>query len=310
MTFEILLAHFVSTVLQEDHVLQQGVVLYHRTNEILRPGDTLQASQREKRGEYWHSRAHEMMLEDLRQKEFPSKPSRLTSVFSHLVPRGRFMRFGKVYSVKPVGAVHVADSRIIDDLFNEDAPRLTWDQRAQKMREYWEGTRPTRQNVEALEVLSDSAVVVELVEEPGRVHVGDVVSFDVPLRVSLDGYDIDGVMKIIMEPHGSIPFDDAVAQLKRDYEDVVVDRKRTQWGKEHTISFTVPPRTPLRVAYISQRGPARPAYEYESHKGATKNITFTGVHDNMRIHVSYENGIKQLDDLIRAGKFTRHSRNS
>lgn len=120
-------------------------------------------------------------------------PSRLHCVYSSLIPRSRFVDKGYLYRVKPTGRIFVADSTLIDTIMERfdreyydyisryDQPergeieqellqnpkRLT-DYLPTEAYYYWKGEIPNLSNKASLrdiEVLSDGAVVTEVVSE-------------------------------------------------------------------------------------------------------------------------------------------------
>lgn len=112
-------------------------------------------------------------------KSLEHLPSRFECVYATFVPHSRFLSKGQLYVVEPIGATHVVDSRIIDKLArlpvryrsvvdddDDDTGHFEDDWEARRLYEdYWEGTEPNRANLKNLEILMDSARIVEVVDE-------------------------------------------------------------------------------------------------------------------------------------------------
>lgn len=130
----------------------------------------------------------EQQLEQYRAENHPSLPSRLDCVYASFVPRSRFVSKGYLYEVRPVGATHIADSNIIDELGNTRFVRSLIEQ-------YWSGADPYRSNIDTLEILMSKAVVTAVVDESeSRMFRGDVISFgsDAPTLTAEINFYVDG----------------------------------------------------------------------------------------------------------------------
>lgn len=206
----------VFEALMLEYTVASGVRLYHRSTRDFKVGDVLTAQKNDK-GKHWLSyHLHERGLEAFRVKRdyepaqrftarerkkksfieperkfksFENLPSRFECIYATFVPHSRFLSKGQLYVVEPIGATHVVDSRIIDQLSrlpvdyrslrddpnDEDEGRFEDQREAESLyRDYWEGTEPTRANLQNLEIFMDSARVVEVVNETTQpLHQGN-----------------------------------------------------------------------------------------------------------------------------------------
>lgn len=213
-----------------EYTVATGVRLYHRSMQKFKVGDVLTAQKNEK-GKHWLSyHTHEKGLEAFRTKRkyepapyftarerkkksfveperkfksFENLPSRFECVYATFIPHSRFLSKGQLYVVEPIGATHVVDSRIIDKLarlptrsrdYSDDSiePEFedTWE--AENLYDdYWRGTEPTRGNLQNLEILMDSARIIEVVNETTQpIQQGD--SF----QISSTATQINAVIEI------------------------------------------------------------------------------------------------------------------
>lgn len=164
--------------------ISENVTLYHRSHYPMKVGDVIK-SKRDEDGKHWlEDIPSEIGMEYYRKKNFPDKPSRLSCVYSSVIPRSRFVDKGILYVVKPRGKIHVADSTIID-LFHESFDRQNSDyERMRRMVKdqpeqlewhidhfaadrYWKGGG-RKAKKEDVEVLSDSAVIMDIIDESGK----------------------------------------------------------------------------------------------------------------------------------------------
>ena len=139
---------------------------------------------------YLANKMGELAMEQERLLEAPDAPSRLNCVYSSLIPRSRFVDKGYLYRVKPTGRIFVADSTLIDTIMErfdrEYYERVSrYDQQDRKEIEqdllknpsglteflpseayyYWKGSVPNKDTLRDIEVLSDGAIVTEVVSE-------------------------------------------------------------------------------------------------------------------------------------------------
>jgi hypothetical protein len=170
--------------------------LYHRSMRKMNVGDAIEIPKETSSGKhYLASKMGELALEEERKEVAPNAPSRLSCVYSSLIPRSRFVDKGYLYRVKPTGRIFVADSTLIDTIMerfdSEYYERVSrYDQQDRKeieqdllqnpskltnylpreAYEYWKGEKPNiaafgKAALRDLEVLSDGAIVTEVVSE-------------------------------------------------------------------------------------------------------------------------------------------------
>ena len=198
--------------------------LYHRSLRKMNVGDAIEIPKEPSSGKhYLASKMGELALEQERLLEAPNAPSRLSCVYSSLIPRSRFVDKGYLYRVKPTGKIFVADSTLIDTIMErfdreyyervsrydqQDRKEIEQDllQNPSKLTnylpreayEYWMGEKPNiaafgKAALRDLEVLSDGAIVTEVVSESEKSTpfvMGDdvVVTESNKLKASLDLY--------------------------------------------------------------------------------------------------------------------------
>jgi hypothetical protein len=193
--------------------------LYHRSMRKMNVGDAIEIPKEPSSGKhYLASKMGELALEQERLLEAPNAPSRLSCVYSSLIPRSRFVDKGYLYRVKPTGKIFVADSTLIDvimERFDEEYYEYIsrYEQPERKEIEqdllqnpskltnylpseayyYWKGSVPNKNTLRDIEVLSDGAIVTEVVNESEKSTpfvTGDdvVVTESDKLKASLDLY--------------------------------------------------------------------------------------------------------------------------
>ena len=162
----------IREILQE-YAVNPASTLYHRSSHDFKVGDILTAQADPKTGQHWlASKNVEKDLESLRKRDYPDLPSRFNCVYLSFVPRSRFLNKGKLYAVEPIGQMHCVNSQIIDELSQTNYPSYSL------MEEYWQGSEPSRSNINDLEVLVTSARVIEVIsEENKRIRPGDTIEF-------------------------------------------------------------------------------------------------------------------------------------
>lgn len=200
--------------------ISENTSLYHRSYKKMEPGEIIKPHIADGGLSYKFS---ELALEEERKLTAPNAPSRLNCVFSSLIPRSRFVDKGYLYRIKPIGKIFLADSTLIDVITEkferEYYDRIgRYDQQERKHYEedfkkkpsmllqflpydanyYWEGYVPEfskhgKQALRDIEVLSDSAKVLEVVQESEKSTpfvVGDIVEVTEPkkIRASLTIY--------------------------------------------------------------------------------------------------------------------------
>ena len=170
--------------------------LYHRSLRKMNVGDAIEIPKDLTTNKhYLANKMGELALEQERKEIAPDAPSRLNCVYSSLIPRSRFVDKGYLYRVKPTGRIFVADSTLIDTIMErfdrEYYERVSrYDQQDRKeieqdllknpskltnylpreAYEYWMGEKPNiaafgKAALRDLEVLSDGAIVTEVVSE-------------------------------------------------------------------------------------------------------------------------------------------------
>ena len=193
--------------------------LYHRSLRKMNVGDAIEIPKEPSSGKhYLASKMGELALEQERLLEAPNAPSRLSCVYSSLIPRSRFVDKGYLYRVKPTGKIFVADSTLIDTImerfdreYYEYISRYDQPERKEIEQEllqnpsrlteflpseayyYWKGSVPNKNTLRDIEVLSDGAIVTEVVSESEKSTpfvMGDdvVVTESNKLKASLDLY--------------------------------------------------------------------------------------------------------------------------
>jgi hypothetical protein len=198
--------------------------LYHRSMSKMNVGDAIEIPKETSSGKHHlASKMGELALEEERKEIAPNAPSRLSCVYSSLIPRARFVDKGYLYRVKPTGRIFVADSTLIDAImerFDRDYYDYIsrYDQSERKEIEqdllqnpkkltgylpseayyYWKGEKPNiaafgKSALRDIEVLSDGAIVTEVVSESEKSTpfiIGDdvVVTESDKLKASLDLY--------------------------------------------------------------------------------------------------------------------------
>ena len=165
--------------------------LYHRSLRKMNVGDVIEIPKDLTTNKhYLANKMGELAMEQERLLEAPDAPSRLNCVYSSLIPRSRFVDKGYLYRVKPTGRIFVADSTLIDTIMErfdrEYYERVSrYDQQDRKeieqdllknpskltnylpreAYEYWKGSVPNKDTLRDIEVLSDGAIVTEVVSE-------------------------------------------------------------------------------------------------------------------------------------------------
>ncbi len=161
-----------------EYTLSNDVTLYHRSPQKFKVGDILTAQTDPATGKHWlEKKQYEREMEDYRKKNHPNLPSRLNCIFSSFHPRSRFIGKGRLYAVKPIGKIHIVDSKIIDQLGRNSWKDNDWGYDSSLIEEYWQGTEPRRGNLADMEILSDSAEVLEVLDEPKRLMRGAKIVF-------------------------------------------------------------------------------------------------------------------------------------
>jgi len=218
-------------LLQERSTLPTEVDLYHRSRHNFKVGDIIDGSHSSKfRDESSVEKVIEAgrvnMINSAWKRENPSfyktvkrkrtlitpepsaidsnqKPlSRLNCVYASLVPRSRFMNYGKLYRVKLVDDNYqIANSMLIDSL-HDKISRKTSDYDYRMFREnedsiikdilfsvqfyverYFEEPKIDKLNLQDIEVYARKMQVVEVVDEKDKILTGDTVISSEPITV-------------------------------------------------------------------------------------------------------------------------------
>ena len=193
--------------------------LYHRSMRKMNVGDVIEIPKETSSGKHHlASNMGELALEEERKEVAPDAPSRLNCVYSSLIPRSRFVDKGYLYRIKPTGRIFVADSTLIDTImerfdreYYEYISRYDQPERKEIVRTllqnpsrltgylpseayyYWKGSVPNKDTIRDIEILSDGAIVTEVVSESEKSTpfvIGDdvVVTESDKLKASLDLY--------------------------------------------------------------------------------------------------------------------------
>ena len=164
--------------------------LYHRSLRKMNVGDAVEIPRDTANKHYLTYKMGELALEEERKETAPDAPSRLNCVYSSLIPRARFVDKGYLYRIKPTGRIFVADSTLIDVImerfdreYYEYISRYEQPERKEIEQDllqnpskltnylpseayyYWKGSVPNKNTLRDIEVLSDGAIVTEVVSE-------------------------------------------------------------------------------------------------------------------------------------------------
>ena len=168
-----------------EYDVASNVTLYHRSDVKFKVGDVLTAQKDPKTREHWlASKRAEKDLEAYRRKHHPNLPSRFNCIYASFSPRSRFLSKGHLYAIEPIGKTFVTDSTIIDQMARNDASGYG---SYNEIKEYWAGVEPSRHNINDVEVLIDSARVIEVIDEQQRLMRGTILRFG-PQAPQLTGY--------------------------------------------------------------------------------------------------------------------------
>jgi len=203
--------------------LQPGVTLYHRSSDAnLRPGTIIGGESSELgKGPHHRQKGVENALEDIRKKDFPDAPSRLTGAFATLQPATRFASYGHLYEVRAVGKTLVTDSGLIDKMWQEGDRALYnareiygWDDTkisdndkanmAQHVknaiggpaRKYWQGVSVSKRNIRQIEVVAEKLEILRKVEEAHRLMSKTIFKAPVALSGGPHWDSIDRIRRI------------------------------------------------------------------------------------------------------------------
>lgn len=161
-----------------EYTVSPDATLYHRSPQRFKVGDILTAQVDPATGKHWLAKKqYEREMEEVRKQQFPNLPSRLDCIFASFHPRSRFLGKGFLYAVRPVGRMHVTDSKLIDEIGRNSWQDNDYGYDSSLIEDYWKGVEPRRGNVLDMEVLMDKAEVVEVLDEPKRLQRGTLLKF-------------------------------------------------------------------------------------------------------------------------------------
>ena len=223
------------SLLNERSTLPAGVDLYHRSSKTFKVGDIIDGSYASK---VRNASTAEIALERIRKSkierswqrdwkyknppkgrgkkrveipappipdDFDTGPSRLTSVFASLIPRSRFMNYGKLYRVKIVGDVYkIADSRLIDEIHKKSIEENHIEEVIYAIsyladRYFEQDVKITKYNLNDIEIYAPKMQVVEVIEEEGRVLSGNKYVSDSPITIQISYRPDDEVSRKLEE---------------------------------------------------------------------------------------------------------------
>lgn len=176
--------------------LSERNTLYHRSLKKMKVGDIIKPRM-DKTGSHWlASLPFELVLEEYRKEKFPNAPSRLNCIYSSVVPKSRFVDKGYLYIIKPIGKMLMTNSSYIDilaDRFSREEIRyydrgikaadikanpkhFLYDLDYYLAQKYWKGEIENgRKDIDDIEILSESAKIIEIVNEENKLIVGNNV---------------------------------------------------------------------------------------------------------------------------------------
>lgn len=260
---ESILESFVRLLLLEKVDVSADNDLYHRSFQDL-PVGTVLSGERSKMNERSHF--SENALEMIRQKYYPDKPSRLNCAYATFVPSSRFNAYGKLYRVKPRGKMHVANSRLVDEIWKHEVDvsgryydssyyddmsakekiKLMTDDYLREynylLKSYWKDVFATKENLKDLEVIADEMIVVEAIHEDRKLVPGTLVKLPIDITASIDVYGDDSFDRRksnVFDLPGTI-----VSKLESKNVKILKNEKD---GSRTSIKVLVPKNTEIEV---------------------------------------------------------------
>jgi len=239
------------------------VTLYHRsTDPNLKSGTLIGGSTEFAKGPHHRQKGVETVLEAIREKDFPDIPSRLTGTFATLQPATRFSSYGHLYEVEPVGKTLVANSLLIDQMWEagqsamSDVHRiygygkLTDEQQKHanyaissaiswEARRYWKGVSVNKSNIRNVEVVADQLKIIRRVDEPHRLMRRMV--FKAPTTLTGGA-------------HWDSP--ERIQRIEADLKSVgcTIEYKKLSYSDRTEPKITIPQGTPIQICTISFMG--------------------------------------------------------
>jgi hypothetical protein len=259
-----LTVHQLRQLIREQLILeldiQPGATLYHRSrNPNLKAGEVLGGEDApDAKGPHRNKRV-EKVLEEIRKRDFPNAPSRLTGAFATLQPATRFASYGHLYTVEAVGKTLVANSGLIDRMWDEggraesDAMSdynykpneqqqkwvdqairraISWEATA-----YWEGARVDKANIRDIEVVAEGLKVTSRVDEEHR--LSSKMIFKAPAQLT-GGADWDSA--------------DRIRRIEDDLKSAGCTVGYVKGSYRETVKVTIPQGTVIQICRISFLG--------------------------------------------------------
>lgn len=171
-------------------------IAYHSSLFEFNAGDILDGESINR--DFYKDKHYEQLIENIRKKEYPNKPSRLTSVYSSPFKQNAFNLKGITYIVELLGNFHYADSDLISDIAensNQIIQGTYWEMNKSeqieaisknyildKIHQYWNGKLF---NKKFIEILSDKAKVLGVYEPKSYLYPGGKYEVIKPIFVIL-----------------------------------------------------------------------------------------------------------------------------
>ncbi len=167
------LRRLIREALLREYTVSGNATLYHRSPQKFKVGDILTAQVDPATGKHWQAKKkYEQEMEEYRKKNHPDLPSRFNCIFASFSPRSRFIGKGFLYAIKPIGKMHVTDSKFIDQIGSNSWKGDDYGYDSSYIEDYWKGVEPRRGNINDMEILMDQAEVIEVIEEQQRIFRG------------------------------------------------------------------------------------------------------------------------------------------
>lgn len=206
--------------------ISENTILYHRSEEELVPGSTLDPVAKHKDKHWLKELYTEQKIEEFRKEFAPDKPSRFNCVYCSAVPRSIFVTKGFLYEVKPIGKTHVTMAYYINEINNifhnhvsysymsdvlgplfknkDSVNKFKWnenkDQLIDLISKYWGVEKPTvwenisseilKKDPKWIEVLCEKVLVVRKASEEEKYDIfrkGDKIEFTENIKNDFSG---------------------------------------------------------------------------------------------------------------------------
>jgi hypothetical protein len=299
----------LKSILLEGILLEYDVnpnaTLYHRSNKDFKVGDILTGQVEQSTGKHWlEDRQAERWIELERRDHFPNLPSRFNCVYASFIPRSRFLAKGKLYAIEPIGAMHVTNSRIIDDLWNSNYPDHY------EIKRYWEGVEPTQGNIGDLEVLLSKARVTAIIDESHRLRENEWFKFepDAP-EINCSLYVIkssdDQCMSYAANGRTRTPTEKFIAQMQNVVGLKIlgeIDESKFRYSSMD-LPISVGPGFMGKFKYIRFNEPGKGVYSYQKKGGlAPSGIVYSD--DGASLEID-KNEMKKFIAAYRKGSIAK-----